>query len=247
MSYASGTCFDFLQRDHLSYSFKSHHTASDCKVLATVFRCVCESACLTCTNSCVQALKYHWKDLSDLEQVKRLSRKDFPSKFLLWQSLLFLQVVTYNWIFVLWLVIKKLKQYIKQCYGINVCKLMCSQLPLRAINGAVDLLNLYLENSFKTISIELLIISGKAWLNMWAVQKSQNTSVNLSFLTVVDQTDRYDSDYSAFFHQMLFHWVDTSDIGILSNYWDITTSCEEKKLRKKWTWQSICCSACTFD
>lgn len=247
MSYASGTWFDFLQRDHLSYSFKSHHTASDCKVLTTVFRCVCESACLTCTNSCVQALKYHWKDLSDLEQVKRLSRKDFPSKFLLWQSLLFLQVVTYNWIFVLWLVIKKLKQYIKQCYGINVCKLVCSQLPLRAINGAVDLLNLYLENSFKTISIELLIISGKAWLNMWAVQKSQNTTVNLSFLTVVDQTDRYDSDYSTFFHQMLFHWVDISDIGILNNYWDTTTSCEEKKLRKKWTWQSICCSACTFD
>lgn len=47
--------------------------------------CVCEPACFTCTNSYVQALKHHWEDLLSLEQVKGLSKKDFPSKFLLWQ------------------------------------------------------------------------------------------------------------------------------------------------------------------
>lgn len=48
--------------------------------------------------------------------------------------------------------------------------------------------------------------------------KDQDTTVSLSFLTVVDQTDRQDSDYSTIFSPNAVLLLDTPDVGIVSNY-----------------------------
>lgn len=86
--------------------------------------------------------------------------------------------------------------------------LVCSHLLLRAINGVVDLLNLYLESSFGTISIELLIVSGKAWLNMRAVQKTKILLWVCHFLLLWIRLTGRTVIIAQFFHQMLFYcWI----------------------------------------